>query len=194
MAKVPRFALGFVIILIALAMYFNAPILFGEYTEAARLTLQVYLLLYAVVLATIGRGLPSLNLDIFALRNFALMFLLTVLIMTPVAMFISPEASLGAVSVIATGFGALHFVKVFIEETIWAEQIKKYFGVMFSVVTFGIFHFAVNYYSGSINFYAILLLMGLRFVWDYIYARWGLFGSVGSHFGYNAIIAGFRVI
>jgi hypothetical protein len=191
--KFPRIALGFVMILVGLFMYVNAPVLFGQYVEVVRLVLQVYLILYAVVLATVGRGLPTINVDVYALRNFAVMFIVTVLIMSPFAYFLGATTTVQATLVLATGFGLLQFFKVFIEETIWGDIIKKYMGKYFSIVTFGLFHVSVDFIGGTIQWASIAVLMVLRYIWDYIHDRYGTFGSIGSHFGYNAIIMGMKV-
>lgn len=196
--KVGKITIGILIVIMMLAIYINANVLYGVYAEKVKVVLTAYLLFYAVVIASFGRGLPSMNLDIMALRNFALMFVFTTLVLVPVGFLIG--GATGAVNtaevtvVLASGFGMLHFIKAFIEETVWADILKKRAGPWVSVVTFGLFHLAVTYSVGGINYGAIAVLMVLRYVWDMVYDRYGVMGSTGSHFAYNAMVMGMKIL
>jgi hypothetical protein len=116
------------------------------------------------------------------------MFIITVLIMSPLGWIGGATAEVAVV--VASGFGLLHFFKAYIEEVVWAGTINKYMGVYYSSVTFMLFHVTVKVLSASMNFLPILILGGLRFLWDYMAKRYGIMGSTGSHFGYNTIISG----
>jgi len=161
-----------------------ANLIYGIYAEQVKTVMVAYFLLLAVVLASFGVGLPSMSLSLYEIKNFALMFILTSLVLIPLQFMQGLSAEVAVTT--ALGFGLFHaFVKAFIEETIWADILKKRIGRYGSAITFGLFHLAVTYTALGINFIAIGILMILRFIWDYVHDKYGIAGSTGSHFCYN---------
>ena len=120
------------------------------------------------------------------------MFILTSIVLVPLTMLQGIGAEVAVTT--ALGFGLFHaFVKAFIEETVWADILKKRIGKLGSAITFGLFHLAVTFTVGGINFIAIAMLMILRFIWDSIHDRYGIMGSTGSHFAYNSFVMGMKL-
>ena len=189
----PKITLGLIVLFMMLFLYINADIVYGIYAEQVKTVMVAYFLLLAVVLASFGVGLPSMSLSIYEIKNFALMFILTSLVLLPLQFLQGLSAEVAITT--ALGFGLFHaFVKAFIEETIWADILKKRIGRYGSAITFGLFHLAVTYTTGGVNFIAIGILMLLRFIWDFIYDRYGVMGSTGSHFAYNSFVMGMKLI
>jgi len=189
----PKITLGLIVLFVMLFLYINADIVYGIYAEQVKTVMVAYFLLLAVVLASFGVGLPSMSLSIYEIKNFALMFILTSLVLVPLQFLQGLSAEVAITT--ALGFGLFHaFVKAFIEETIWADILKKRIGIHGSAITFGLFHLAVTYTALGVNFIAIGILVILRYIWDFVHDRYGVMGSTGSHFAYNAFVMGMKLI
>lgn len=192
MVTLPKITLSLVMLFVMLFLFINAPLVYGVYAEPVKTTLIAYFILLIMV-TLFSRGELFAPLTFLDLRNFAVMFFVTTFVFIPLQ-FLSGLGAEVAVTT-ALGFGLLHgFIKAFIEEEVWADKLKKLIGPWGSAITFGIFHLSVTAISGGVNYIAILLLAGLRLVWDKVYDRFGVMGSTGSHFAYNAAVMGLKII
>lgn len=188
----PKITLNLIILFVMLFLFINATFVYGVYAEQVKTTLIAYFILILMVSVATGSQLFA-PLTIMDLRNFAIMFILTTLVFVPLQFLRGLGAEVAVTS--ALGFGLLHgFVKAFIEEEVWADKLKKHIGPVGSALTFGLFHVSMTLVSGGVNYAAIVLLTALRFVWDKIYDRFGVMGSTGSHFAYNAAVMGMKIL
>lgn len=165
--------------------------IYGIYAEKIKTVLMFYLVLYVFIAVSLGKTMPSISLQ--SLKYFALMFILTSIILIPLTLI--QQVSAEVVVTTAISFGFFHaFVKAFIEERIWGDGLKSRIGKPLNALTFGLFHLAVTFTTAGVNLIAIGVLMILRFVWDNIHDRYGVMGSTGSHFAYNAFVMGFEIL
>ncbi len=219
LAKIRQFpSVALFVVLVQIFLLFNAQAIYGDFAPLISEVLTIYLIAFAVVLVALGLTPPTAERPISALLNFIGLFAITTVIVTPFAAFIV-ESSFEII-ILALGFGMLHgFVKAYIEEVIFRFAIPTALGStpdnpklsagVISSVLFGFFHFGVltATASGLITasilapdlFWTFviqntLILTALGMVWWFIFNRFGLMGSTGSHLAWNLIALGIFVI
>ena len=185
--------LSLMFVLIPIFLYVNASWIYGEFSAQATQELIVYLILYAFVMASVAKGLPTSEKFGNGL-GFAIMFIGTAIVMLMIPYIASIAGSLETIK-LALGFGLLHgAVKTYVEEIVFRYGIGDIVlgglpaaGIVQAGI-FGLFHLAV---SGG-NWFTMIWLSGMGLVWWFIYKKWGVLGASGSHLAYN--LASFGVL
>lgn len=193
--------IGIILLIIWTFLLFNTDLLFGRYASEASQTLNIYFLFVVGTLAMLGTGMPDIKLDLRNLTFFSIFFVATLSIV-----YLMPIKFAGSFEAVKSyaAFGILYaFVKAFPEELIfrWALPEKAGLGHGLSNILFGAFHASVLFMIGSstglvgnqLYMFALgggLFLGVLGLMWSFIYKKYGLMASTGSHLGYNVAVMG----
>ena len=187
-----RLTIGAVLVILMAFLYSQADLVYGIYADQVRFVLSVYFFMFLLVMSGFGARMPLLSADLSQLSGFAIGFVLTaipmlVIVKLPVFGGVIQAQVTPDMLVTAAGFGLLHgFVKAFIEEAVFRDILQSRLGMVISNVLFGLFHFAVL----GANIMGMIFLTVLGFGWSLMKERFGLMGSVGSHFAYNLGVMG----
>lgn len=185
--------IGFLILLSQLILLVSARTLFPANGANVELALIIYLLMEAVVLASLDARLPGLKSGIPDLAIFFISFTLTAF----AVMTFIPRPIAGSVTILHIEvFTILTFIAgiiyafntAFIEEVIFRGEFLPQVGLKTQAVLFGLFHLAVLTLTKA-SFEAIiagvLILTALGYIWGVIAQRYGVFASTGSHLAWN---------
>jgi len=188
--------IGVIIVILQLFLFVNADWIFGVYASTVKNTLLVYLVLEALILATLNVALPTIELTIDKFAWFAIFFGITSFVMLVLPSHIAGMLATFEKVRVAVGFGILYgFVKAFIEEVIFRKLLPKVMGLgdLISNVLFGLFHVSMLTMMGLsgtqlLTGFIVLTLLGL--IWAKIRDIGGIMGSTGSHLAYNLAVLG----
>lgn len=198
-----KISIGVLILLITAFLWINAAFVYGPFADVVRGILLVYLVLYAIMVASFKGSIPIFQRGIGDLQNFIIAFAATTVIMLFIPLVLLQQASVETI-VLATGFGFLHAgVKAYIEEIVfrWVLPIGFGLGDIIANISFGVFHLgvlSVALMSTGIAMEAAIVasiipmvsLIILGIVWSQLRNWGGLSASMGSHYAYNLIVLG----
>lgn len=198
-----KLSIGVVILLITAFLWVNASFVYGAFADTVRTILLVYLVLYAIMVASFKGKIPIFQRGIADLQNFIITFVGTTIIMMFIPLFLLQQASVETI-ILATGFGFLHAgVKAYIEEIVfrWILPIGFGMGDWLANAFFGLFHMgvlsSVLIATGmafelaiATSIIPMIALFALGMVWSQLRNWGGLPAAIGSHYAYNLVVLG----
>lgn len=184
------FSIGFIVLLMQLFLVTNTSLFFTN-AEQIQLILLVYLVMEALIIASLDLTLPTLGVSPLELMYFGIGFIITaflVYVTVPAAIASTFEIATLAGGLVLIGGILYVFVKAFVEEIIFRGILEKHVGRFMQAILFGIFHFAILS-AGGASWQAVLIgaffLGFLGLAWSYTKDFMGLMGAVGSHTAWN---------
>ncbi len=206
--KQVRCSTGLIIFLLIMFMYIGADLFYGVYVEQVRSIITIYLIFYLFSYMYTQKKPSTIEVaeqkSYEGWTSFIIGFLGTAIALFAIIgispwllqMFTNIEIPIGAFSIAALGFGALHgFIKAYIEEEIFRNQLPRAgFGDIWSAIIFGAFHlgvlFAIRGLTLSVIWFPVLVLIFLGLGWAIMRNYIGIMGSTGSHFAWNMFAMG----
>ena len=191
MVKRAGLTIGLIILIAEIFLLVNAEFAFPGQGDTIQKVMMIYLVMQALMIASLDLVLPTLDLGITGGIYFVIGFIITALVVVLIPAII--PGSLEVLQFVRGGIALFFmmiyvFIKAFVEEVIFRGILENYLGRFVSAVLFGLFHAAVlsigNPALGSFMI-SMIFLMILGLIWSYMKDYFGILGATGSHMAWN---------